>query len=98
MSEYPSSVITQDSKGNKEVRLLLDRGKFVRYRYLDSVTGKIAENEKMSILLKNTEGEEKHLYIIPLQPGRSLVIWPKGGEKSRSVWNSETGKEEALFD
>jgi len=98
MSEFPSSVMTEDRKGNKEVRILLDKGKFVRYQYMDPATGKIVEKEKMSIILKNNEGKEEHLYIIPLQPNKSLVIKPKGEKKDRRVWNSETGKDEELFD
>lgn len=97
MPEYPSSVITKDRKGNKEVRLLLDKGKFVRYQYMDPDSGSIVEKGKVSIILQTGEGNEEHLYIIPLQPNKSLVIRQKGEEKSRMVWNKETGKEEALF-
>ena len=41
--KYPDSVITKDRKGNKEVRLLVDKGRFVRYQYMDPKTGKIVE-------------------------------------------------------
>lgn len=92
MIKYPSSVITKDRKGNKEVRLLVDKGKFARYQYMDPLTG------KMSIILKNFEGMEEHLYIIPLQPNKSLVIKPKGEKKGRRVWNGESNEEEELFD
>lgn len=95
--DYPESVLTKDRKGNIEVRVLVDKGQYVRYQYMDPKTGKIVEKSKTSIILKNKEGKEEHLYIIPLQPNKALLIKPSSGEKSRKVWNKEKKKEEELF-
>ena len=94
---YPESVLTKDRKGNLEVRVFVDKGQYVRYQYMDPKTGKIVEKSKTSIILKNKEGEEEHLYIIPLQQNKSLIIKPTSGEKTRKVWNKEKKKEEGLF-
>ncbi|MFQ6674883.1 MAG: hypothetical protein ACE5LH_00915 [Fidelibacterota bacterium] len=98
MADYPSSVVTRDRKGNEEVRLLVDRGRFVRYQYMNPETGEIVEKEKMSIILLTEEGEKEHLYIIPFQPNRALAIRPKVEKKDRKVWNGRTGREEELFE
>jgi hypothetical protein len=93
--EYPESVITKDKKGNKEVRLLVDKGQFVRYQYMDPKTGKIVEKGKSSIILKTAEKEE-HFYIIPIKKGRALVIFPKSEVKQRKVWNKTTKNAENI--
>lgn len=93
--EYPESVITKDKKGNKEVRLLVDKGQFVRYQYMDTKTGKIVEKGKSSIILKTAEKEE-HLYIIPINTRKALVVYPKSEVKQRKVWNKDTKNAENI--
>ena len=95
--EYPDSVITVDKKGNKEVRVLVDKGKFVRYQYINPKTGKIVENSKYSILLQTKAGEE-HLYVIPMKGNRALVVFPKSEVKQRKVWNKTKKKAEDLWE
>jgi len=53
---YPKSVLTKNRKGETEVRGLLDRGRYVRYNYINPDTGKIMENGKFSIILKDEKG------------------------------------------
>lgn len=93
--EYPESVITKDRKGNKEVRLLIDKGTFVRYKYMDPKTGKIVEKGKYSIILQAPKGEE-HLYIIPIKGDRALVVYPKSEAEERKVWNKDKKKAEPI--
>jgi hypothetical protein len=93
--EYPESVITKSKKGEKEVRLLVDKGQFIRYQYMDPKTGKIVEKGKFSIILKTAEKEE-HLYLIPLNKGKALVIYPKSEAKQRKVWNKQTKNAEKV--
>ena len=94
--KYPESVKTKDRKGNEEVRVLVDKGKFVRYQYMNPKTGKIVENNKTSIIIKNKQGKEEHFYMIPIKGNKFLTI-PLKEEKSRKVWNKKTKKEEQLF-
>jgi hypothetical protein len=94
--DYPRSVFTVDKKGNKEVRVLVDKGQFVRYNYMNPETGKIVEKGKFSIILQTAKGEE-HLYIIPLKEGKALVVFPKSEAKERKLWNKVKKKAEDLW-
>ena len=95
--ECPPETITFDRKGNKEVRLLVDKGRFVRYQYMDPPSGKIVEKGKFSIILKNEKGKEEHLYIIPLKEKKALVVWPGQEKKERMVWSNQKSRPEKLF-
>ena len=97
MKEYPPEVATYDKKGNKEIRLLIDKGLFARYIYMDPVSGKIVEKGKFSIILRNEKGEEEHLYVIPLKDKKALVVWPKQEKKKRMAWSKEKNKSVKLF-
>ena len=94
--DYPGSVFTVDKKGNKEVRVLVDKGQFVRYQYMDPKIGKLLESGKFSIILQTTKGEE-HLYVIPMKQGRALVVFPKSEAKQRKIWNKDMKKAEDLW-
>jgi outer membrane lipoprotein-sorting protein len=89
--EYPKEVLTKNKKGEYEVRLLVSKGKYVKYQYMDPKTGKIVENGKFSIIMKSESGEE-HLYLIPMK-GRFLAIPVKDEKKHRKVWDGEKAVE-----
>jgi len=93
---YPETVITKDRKGNREVRWLVDRGRFVRYQYRDPASGKLLEKGKFSLLLKNKQGREEHFYLIPIQ-NRFLAIPLKEAGKKRKVWDDGNKKAAGLF-
>ena len=99
MKEYPESVLTNDRKGNLEVRNVVSRGKFVMYDYRDVETFNQVENNKKKLYLKDKDGKVIEYYIIPLKSdNRSLLITPeKPEEKVRKVWNDKTQKEEDLW-
>lgn len=90
--EFPAEVMTKNRRGEPEVRLLVDSGKFVRYHYMDPKSGRLVEKGKLSILLKPSTGEEVHYYLIPTsQKDRFLAVVPKGsGKKERKFWDSKT--------
>ena len=101
--KYPESVLTKNRKGETEVRLLIDKGRFVRYTYIYP-DGTKAEGGKVSIILTNEKGEQAHYFLIPTKGGRYLAILPKeetpGGKatkspsgKVRKVWDSQGKKE-----
>ncbi len=88
--EYPDSVITENKKGEREVRNLISTGKFVKYNYIDPKRGKQKEKGKFSIILKTRGGGEEHYFMIPLK-GRFLAI-PRKEEKQRKIWDSKNKK------
>ena len=94
---YPNSVITYSKKGNQEVRLMVDKGKYCRYQYVDPKTGKLVEKGKTSIMLKNSEGKLEHFFLIPIKGERFLTLKLKDDQKPRKVWNKGKKKEENLF-
>ncbi len=82
--EYPESVLTKSKKGKIEVRSLIDRGRFVRYEYLDLRTGKRTEN-KVKLIIKTEKGTEEY-FIIPLkQKGRFLLMLTES--KPKKIWD-----------
>ncbi|MBI2530086.1 MAG: hypothetical protein HYW05_03005 [Candidatus Diapherotrites archaeon] len=91
--KYPDEVITQDRKGNPEIRILLDKGQFVRYHYADPKTGKLLEKEKFTILLNDENGKLTHFYAIPMQKGkRYLLIEVQEKGIERKVWDAQKRK------
>ncbi len=53
---HPKDVITKDGKA----RVLVDKGSFFRYKYVDIKTGKTAEKGKNMLVLK---GKKKRVYL-----------------------------------
>lgn len=85
MPKYPDEVIAINKQGKKEVRVLVEQGKYVKYTYIDPKTNKIVRQGKESIILKNKQGKQEHLFIIPIK-GKSLLI-RKLDDKKRKVWD-----------
>jgi hypothetical protein len=71
-TRYPESVLAETKKGKTEVRSLIDKGRFVRYEYLDPVTGKRTANKAKLVLLGDDKTEE--YFIIPMKDGRALML------------------------
>jgi ClpP class serine protease len=90
---FPESVLTMNMKGETEVRRLIDKGRFVRYDYIYPKTGKQTEKGKLSIILRNDEGKEEHLFLIPVKGGRFLAVIPKDEKKNRRVWNGKKARD-----
>ena len=85
MPKYPDEVIAVNKQGKKEVRVLLEKGQYVKYTYIDPETSKIVREGKESIILKNDKARLEHLFIIPVK-GKSLLI-RKPDDKTRKVWD-----------
>ncbi len=83
---YPEEVITITKKGKREVRNLIDHGKFVRYNYLDVSTGKQAER-KMKIVLRNDKGEEEEYFIFPTKDKNKFLMIKVENKGPRKLWN-----------
>jgi len=80
--KYPEEVLTTSKKGKVEVRKLIDRGRYVRYEYIDPQTGKRTEN-KLKLVLLGDSAEE--YFIIPMK-GKSLLI-PAEAKGERKIWD-----------
>src|SRR3989304_9027485 len=52
MASFPPEVLTRTKQGEVEVRSLIDRGRFVRYRYLHPETGEPMEGGKVKLVLQ----------------------------------------------
>jgi len=88
MSAFPDEVLTKSKKGEIEVRWLVDRGHFVRYRYVDPTTGQEKEGGKVKLVLASDGGKQEEFFIIPTKGGRSLLI--KAETKGeRKLWDGE---------
>lgn len=86
MTKFPEEVLTKTKRGELEVRWLVDRGHFVRYRYVNPESGKPMEGGKVKIVLRGKDTEE--YFIIPVKGNRNLML--KAEEKGeRKVWDGE---------
>ncbi len=97
MERFPEEVITVSKRGKREVRVLVDRGRYVRYEYLDPVTGKKSEN-KVKLVLLTEDGKQEEYFIIPLkQEGRFLLLKAEA-KGNRKIWDEKKKKPVELFD
>jgi hypothetical protein len=94
--EYPEEVIAISKKGKREVRALIDRGKFVRYEYLDPVTGEKTEN-KIKLVLLNEQGEQEEYFIIPLKQKNKFLLIRSETKPPRKIWDKKEQKAVELF-
>lgn len=97
---YPKEVIAITSKGKKEARIFVERGRYIRYTYIDPETGKLVRKGKEAVFLKNEKGQYEELFIVPLKKRRSLLFKTKEkpeAVKARKVWVKEKKKAIPLF-
>ncbi len=94
---YPEEVITVSKKGKREVRALIDRGKYVRYEYLEPETGKRSEN-KIKLVLLNEKGEQEEYFIIPLKQKDRFLLLKAEVKSPHKLWDREKGKSVKLFE
>ena len=86
MSPYPDDVLTRTKKGELEVRSLIDRGRYVRYNYLDPDTGAPMEGGKVKLVLVSESGRTEEFFVIPTKSRRDLMI-PAPEKGARKVWD-----------
>ena len=86
MTRYPEEVLTRTKKGEIEGRSLIDRGRYVRYRYLHPETGEPMEGGKVKLVLIPESGEPQEFFIIPTKSRRDLLI-PAPEKGARRVWD-----------
>ena len=76
--QYPKDTLTK----NKEVRVLEEKGGYIKYTYVDPKTGKPVKKGKYSLLLKS-EGSKQHIFVIPLKNNKSMIV--KDDKESRDI-------------
>ena len=86
MARYPAEVLTTTKKGETEVRALIDRGRYVRYRYVNPETGEPMEGGKVKLVLIADSGKAEEYFIIPTKSKRDLLI-PAPEKGPRKVWD-----------
>ncbi len=86
MASFPDEVLTKTKKGETEVRSLIDRGRYVRYRYLHPDTGEPMEGGKLKLVLIAESGRTEEFFIIPTKSHRDLLL-PAAEKGARKVWD-----------
>ncbi len=86
MSPFPEDVLTKTRKGEIEVRSLIDRGRYVRYNYLNPDTGEPMEGGKVKLVLVSDDGPTEEYFVIPTKSKRDLLI-PAPEKGKRKVWD-----------
>lgn len=86
MPAFPDEVLTRTKKGELEVRSLIDRGRYVRYNYLDPGTGEPMEGGKVKLVLISDSGSAEEYFVIPTKSKRGLLI-PAPEKGQRKVWD-----------
>jgi hypothetical protein len=88
MPTFPEEVLTRTKKGEIEVRSLLDRGRYVRYRYLHPETGEPMEGGKVKLVLISDSGRTEEFFIIPTKSKRDLLL-PAAEKGARKIWDGK---------
>jgi hypothetical protein len=86
MSTFPDEVLTRTKKGEVEVRSLIDRGRYVRYNYLDPETGEATEGGKVKLVLISETGRTEEYFLIPTKSKRGLLV-PAAEKGARKIWD-----------
>ena len=86
MANFPDEVLTKTKKGEVEVRSLIDRGRYVRYNYLDPESAEPMEGVKLKLVLVSDSGRTEEFFIIPTKSKRDLLI-PAAEKGARKVWD-----------
>ena len=85
---YPKEVLTKNKAGKEEARVLIDQGRYIRYKYVDAKTGKA---DKKVRLILDSKGEKEHYFLIPLKQDRKLMIQAKNAE-CKDVYDEKSKK------
>ena len=86
MPNFPDDVLTRTKKGELEVRSMVDRGRYVRYRYLHPETGEAMEGGKVKLVLLSESGAAEEYFVIPTKSKRDLLI-PAPEKGDRKLWD-----------
>ena len=89
--KYPKETLAKSSSGKLEARVLVEKGKYVRYTYVYPETGKEVKKGKESIWLKSDSGRTEHLFFIPMKD-KSLVIRKVESPSGRKIWDAKKKK------
>ncbi len=80
--KYPKETLTK----NQEVRVLEEKGSYIKYTYIDPKKNKPIKKGKYSLILKS-ENSKRHLFVIPLKTGKSMIVKDEIDNEKRKVWD-----------
>ena len=86
MPTFPDEVLTKTKKGETEVRSLIDRGRYVRYNYLNPESGESMEGGKVKLVLLSNARRTEEFFIIPTKSKRDLLL-PAAEKGARKLWD-----------
>ena len=89
---YPEDVVAVTSRGEREVRVLEEKGKYVKYGYVEEKSGKEVKN-KFTIALQGKKEVEK--FMVVEIGGKGACGEPRESEKDAGHLGQEE-KEAAL--
>ena len=80
--------MVETKRGKKELRVLISKGKFVKYGYMD-MNGEMLK--KYSIILFDEDGNGEHYIIVPIKKGE-LVVKHERDDEERWIWDKKRKK------
>jgi len=86
MTTFPDEVLTRTTKGEIEVRSLIDRGRYVRYSTCMRRRASPMEGGKMKLVLFSESGKTEEYFVIPTKSRRDLLI-PAAKKGTRKIWD-----------
>lgn len=86
--EYPKETLTK----NKEVRVLEEKGEYVKYTYIDPETGELIKEGKYSLLLKS-ENSKRHIFVIPTKNSKSMIVKDEKEDREIKIYDKNKKKE-----
>jgi hypothetical protein len=93
--KYPKEAVAVSSKGKREARIFVEKGTYIRYTYKDADSGKLVQEGKESVVLKNDSGKKEQLFIIPMKSDKSLLIKSKN-PSAKICWDEKKKKSVSL--
>jgi len=90
---YPEEVIAVSKKGEREARILVSKGEYLKYRYKKE-TGEEVPN-KYTLILRTEEGFEEFMFV-KTASGRELVVKHEIKKQSPKVFDEKKKTIETL--
>jgi hypothetical protein len=91
--EYPEEVIAISKKGEREARILLSKGEYIKYRYKKEGGGEVPN--KYTIILKTEEGYEEFMFV-KTAGRKELLVKHEIKKQSPKVFDEKGKKVETL--
>ncbi len=94
MGKYPDEVIAVSKKGEREARVLVSKGEYLKYKYKKE-TGEEVPN-KYTIILRTEEGYEEFMFI-KTASGKELLVKHEIKKQPPKVFDEKRRRVEGLW-